>query len=487
MLGVDGFPEREVLGSILSGAEIPNSINVGMFFSSRNKIIFTALKNLKQKCSPDLVILVNYLEETGLVDEAGGAAYVAELTNLVPGPNNIDYYCGKLQEAYQNRTAGTAIRIAAENIAKGGDTLAIVPELISKLNVYDRGTRKVSWTAAELLDAEFPEIRWVVPGLIPSGLSVLAGAPKLGKSWLALSLAIAAATGSFALGKIPVEKADVLYLALEDTGRRLQDRLRKLNATRFENLQFFTDWATGATGLAAYLGQYPDIRFVVVDTWAKFAKVRDQNDYIETTQRAAELKAIADELDIAILAIHHTRKNSKDSGGDWVDAVLGSQGLSGAADSTIILRRRRGTNQAELLATGRDIEEQELVLSFDANCGGWTLEGNRREVQESQARQDILDWLKENGPHTPTQIHKKMADDGVERSLSTIKTLLGKMAKDGSITNNNGIYSVVQSETDQFYKLAHDDLIRRGRTSEQADCEAQNLVDDYLKQQVANL
>ena len=88
--------------------------------------------------------------------------------------------------------------------------------------------QRTSWTAAELLADDFPEPRFAVDGLLPEGLSFMAGAPKLGKSWMALGLGIAVASGGRALGSVPVEAGDVLYLALEDSPRRLQSRLRTL-------------------------------------------------------------------------------------------------------------------------------------------------------------------------------------------------------------------------------------------------------------------
>jgi hypothetical protein len=310
--------------------------------------------------------------------------------------------------------------------------------------------RKTAWTATELLAADFPSIQWVVPNLISVGLTVLAGAPKLGKSWLALCLSLAISGGGSVLGKIPVSRADVLYLSLEDTGRRLQNRLKQLQAACLDNLRFFTEWTTGTTGLAVYLREHRNIRMVIIDTWIRFLGPVDINDYGLSTRNAAALKAVADELNIAILVITHTKKGTsgKNYEGDWIDGVIGSQGLSGAADSTIVLRRGRGSRHAELLTTGRDITEQEMILSLDLDCGGWTIEGNKADIQESELRQSIIDWLKENGPHTPIQIAKGINTESEKpRSPSTIKTTLTRMVEAGILQRDNGNYSVLGKET----------------------------------------
>jgi RecA-family ATPase len=274
-----------------------------------------------------------------------------------------------------------------------------------------------------------------VPDLVAVGLSVLCGAPKVKKTWLALSMAIAVASGGAVLGKIPVQKQSILYLALEDSPRRLQDRINKLGMGYPENLHFFVEWKTGGAGLKTYLQQHSEIKFCVIDTWAVFSPHRDQNDYSESTRRAHELKAVADELGIGILIIHHAKKGGNyGEAGDWMDSILGSTGLAGAVDSIILLRRKRGEKKAELLTTGRDILEHDFILSFDLDCGGWTIEGNRKDIQESELRQSIVDWLRENGPHTPTQITRGINTESEKlRAASTIKTTLTRMVEAGTI------------------------------------------------------
>jgi hypothetical protein len=104
--------------------------------------------------------------------------------------------------------------------------------------------RRTSWSASELLNAEFKAPRFAVDGLIPEGLAFMCGAPKLGKSWLALGLSIAVAGGGMALGSVQVERGETLYLALEDSPRRLQSRLRILLADDHapHGLQIETAW-----------------------------------------------------------------------------------------------------------------------------------------------------------------------------------------------------------------------------------------------------
>lgn len=297
--------------------------------------------------------------------------------------------------------------------------------------------RKVLWTAAELLDHEFPPIPWIVPTLITSGLTMLIGAPKLGKSWLALAIGYAVSVGGAVLSKIRVPEHDVLYLALEDTPRRLQSRLEKIGATRSGRFHIATEWKPGAEGiewLHRWMEKRPDTKLVIIDTWGRWASVRDGNDYGEVTTQAAALKAVADQYDIAIIAVHHSRKAEV---ADFMDASLGSVGLPAAADTTMVLRRGRGNRDATLAITGRDVEEAEYVLQFDSTTGTWGLQGTKDEVQETDARQEIYDLLSESDGMTPKQV-----SEALSKNHNTTKQLLWKMAQDGTLVSMSGLYRI---------------------------------------------
>jgi hypothetical protein len=132
-----------------------------------------------------------------------------------------------------------------------------------------------AWTADRLMAEEFPAPRWAVPGLIPEGLTILAGAPKAGKSWLALNLALAIAGGTSVLGEIQVDAGEALYLALEDTPRRLQSRMSKIlgDQPAPAGLTLLTEFPTlpsgGAEAVGGWLEARPNARLVVIDVFAK--------------------------------------------------------------------------------------------------------------------------------------------------------------------------------------------------------------------------
>jgi RecA-family ATPase len=250
--------------------------------------------------------------------------------------------------------------------------------------------RRTSWTAAELMAIEFPEPRWAVPGILAEGLNLLCGPPKLGKSWFALNVAVAVSMGTKAFGRVHVDQGDVLYLALEDPGRRLQSRLRMVLGLEPAPERLTLETACpaiadgGAELIDKWLGEHPDARLVIVDVFTRIrGKVNDRSGRYEADYEAmAAIKTIADEWGIAILVVHHTRKQHA---ADFLDTVSGTHGLAGAADAVLVLERSRGSAEAKLQITGRDVEETEYALNFAGDVGTWQfLEGPRATTSSAR-------------------------------------------------------------------------------------------------------
>jgi RecA-family ATPase len=239
-------------------------------------------------------------------------------------------------------------------------------------------------TAAQLDDTDIPPLSWAVPGLLPEGFGILSAAPKIGKSWLVLSLGLAVATGTPFLG-VPVEQRPVLYLALEDGKRRLQGRMRRILdgqsapealVLRIDSLdavdaakQFATD----------HRGSNP---LIIIDTLARIRppRPRGADIYREDYQFASSLKDIAD-LGATVLGVHHTRKAETE---DFLESASGTNGLTGAADFVMVLQRRRTENNVLLKITGRDVAEASYNLLFDD--GLWSPNGTGLNDAAEQAQ-----------------------------------------------------------------------------------------------------
>jgi hypothetical protein len=315
-------------------------------------------------------------------------------------------------------------------------------------------------TAADLMASELPPVRWGVRGVLPEGVTLLAGKPKLGKSWLALGLCVAVAAGGVALGTRQVEQGDVLYLALEDNRRRLQKRLGKmLCGPAPKGLEIATAWPKldegGVEALRAWLGEHPEARLVAVDTLAKIRqRTRGQNVYQEDYAALEELLPLAAEHEVAIVVVHHTRKMAA---ADPLDEISGSTGLTGGVDGVLVLKRDRGKADAVLHVDGRDIEEPaEFALKWDAETAGWTIVGDAEEYRMSEERKDIIGVLVEAGEFlSPGEVA-----DVLGKPRNTIKQRLWRMAQDGQVENRNGEYGIthnrdnrVTEETESGYPV----------------------------------
>jgi hypothetical protein len=296
-------------------------------------------------------------------------------------------------------------------------------------------------TANHLMQQKLPEPKEIVAGLLYEGVSLFAGRPKLGKSWLALGMSLATANGGKVLGKIPVEQGRALYLGLEDSPRRLQDRLLRMTEEFPEALHFGTEIPRmgegGLEALDAWLSKHRDTKLVTIDTWTRFRPLKrvSDDDYVQDSVSGAELQKLALQHGIAILLVHHVRKMPAE---DFIDTVSGSVGLTGSADSILVLDRKRQSTGAELFITGRDINENKLDLEFNPDVGSWSVTSEVKQVSVSQERQKILDYLKNN----PTVVFGPRAiADVTGLSHGSVRHLLRKMTRDGLVNSDgNGGY-----------------------------------------------
>ena len=311
----------------------------------------------------------------------------------------------------------------------GEVTLNRLQELVQAAMVRPAGAL---WSARDLLTYQFPEPVWAVPNLIPAGLSILAGRPKIGKSWLALQIAVAAATGGSVLGE-RVERRNVLYLALEDSERRIKDRLSKQNCPLDASLTVITEWVplieTGLDHLLKLIEAHL-FTLVIIDTLARWAAARKADDENLVAQRLSELQRYAVQNNIAVLLVDHHRKPGAGSVTDVIDDVMGATAKTGIADAALGLYRQRGQQGAELKITGRDVLERELAVRLDHELMCWQLLGDAAGVKANTLQSEILDALAESfgGECTATDLARFLGKD-----KSNVRKELVELANKGRL------------------------------------------------------
>lgn len=284
-----------------------------------------------------------------------------------------------------------------------------------------------------ILTQDFPEPEWVVPGLLPVGMTYLAGKPKIGKSWLALQLAQAVASGGIFLGQ-RVEPGRVLYLALEDSPRRLKKRMAGQGWPCGLPVDFVGPASYRETGGAKELreairnGGY---RLVVVDTFARAFPTVDPNDNRQVTDALAPLQEQAQAAGNGLLVLDH---HNKTASGDVIRDLLGSTAKGGVADTIAGLYKKKGERGAKLTVVGRDGDDQTLDLIFDRQTTCWQRADNPNLTPQ---RAEIVTLLHTLGQATLAEITTKLGRD----NSGNVWRQLAELEEDGLILHDGSLWS----------------------------------------------
>jgi hypothetical protein len=296
-------------------------------------------------------------------------------------------------------------------------------------------------TASEILAKTYAEPKWAIPGLLPVGMTVMGGKPKIGKSWMMLEWGLAVSLGRNVLGTYCSNQAPCLYLALEDNERRLQDRLRQIAPAGLDPTLFYihTRWKkqdqNGLDDLKRWLDRHPGTVMVLIDTWKRFRPVGkgrwNQNIYDKDYEDAMPIQALAMEREINITLSTHLTKAGAD---DPLEEITGSLGFTGAADTIMVLKRERGELDGSLFITGRDVDEREVALGFK-NCVWRELDGSAEEYRLGKDRGDILRAVRGYNGVTPSVVAEELG-----RNKNTVKTQMRRLAHDGKLHVSGGKY-----------------------------------------------
>ncbi len=326
--------------------------------------------------------------------------------------------------------------------------------MAEKLKVVDADT---------LLSTPIEKTLFIVDGLIPQGVSMLCGAGKIGKSWLVLWLGICVAKGTPFL-EMQTVQSDVLYLCLEDTVTRIQNRLYQLVDEAPQGLRFATMCGKLGSGLEEQienaLSDYPQTKLIIIDT---LQKVRDAGNptnrngmYANDYDDISTIKRIADKYGVAIVLVHHLRK-LKDSS-DPFNEISGSTGITGAADTNLILKRERGAEEGTLLVNGRDVEFQKFLLRFVGQMWELIERKNAEEIRKEEIPAflfRVVDFMKgrPTWKGTATDLIEAMAE--TETSVNVVTKMLGRYAAE-VLTPTGIVYKTKRTGQNRFIMFQND-------------------------------
>jgi len=302
----------------------------------------------------------------------------------------------------------------------------------------------------DFLEKKYEPIKFLVEDILPEGLSIISGSPKIGKTFLALNLGLSIATGSKTLGHLRTEKVGVAYFAIDEKDQYIQEKINCIREFQEKNvipdnfrLMFKMNRLSegGYEQITDYIDRHPDLKLIVIDTLGRVRKPSGRgNAYEIDVEAIGQLQDICKEKNVSILLLHHNKKGKSE---DFIENLSGSMGLSGTVDTILCLERARGETEGTLKVTGRLIrDEKDLSVKFNKDLLSWEILGDAELYKQSKERRELIDiFLKEEYP-----ISNKELSELSGRNYSTIKGLTWRMEKDGLLLKvKNGCYTLSPS------------------------------------------
>ncbi len=342
-----------------------------------------------------------------------------------------------LGHCFHNRGAGKGWKDFRAALGMPAPLPGAIPNVIAPRTHEEVDASSID--AADLLELDIAPLQWIVPDLLPEGTTVLAGPPKLGKSCLVYQIAVEVALGGELLGRA-IEQGDVLYLALEDGKRRGQTRLRAaLGSRRMPRGRLEVRWSTPKLGdgleaeLVDWLDRHQSARLVAIDTLQRVRARGDarRNAYEVDVEDLARLQDIFKDRAVGLLIVHHSKK---DAGDDFLASVSGTYGITGSADTTLVIQRKRLETFGKLVVTGRDVEEIEEPVQFN----GMTWSSAPRSLAEASFEQaEVYKVIEADGP-----LFAKAIADQIGSTREAAQRLVEKLVMNGSVARARGGYVV---------------------------------------------
>ena len=288
---------------------------------------------------------------------------------------------GRINEDEQQRVADVLGELNKRGLTTVKDGVIQPKKIFRPINAV---------TAAELEDLDIPPIEWLVNNLLPVGLSMIGAPSKYFKSYMALGLCVAICDNLKFLG-FDTNKHACLYLDLESTKRRPKNRLKQILKDKESPINLYIITGEDEVGrigdgfeaqIEYQLQQHPDIKLIIVDVFQMIRQPakRNQSGYDRDYGDFQALKKIADNHNIGIMLIHHTRKMKDPT--DVFNELSGSVGVMGALDCAwVITKEDRFSDEAVLHITGRDMESLKLRIRFNKQSFCWEYLGTVEEIE----------------------------------------------------------------------------------------------------------
>ena len=315
---------------------------------------------------------------------------------------------------------------------------------------FNSNTNSSLITLGQFLSSDIQPVEWIIPEILPEGLTILASRPKMGKSWLCLNFSLSVASGNRVLNRFNVQPQKVLYITFEDSKARLFGRLKSLmssncfNSSSVQNNFILTPELTIPfldDGGMEFLKQKiveEDIKLIIIDTLPTALKNNQSNkqaSYLGDYKLISPYQRFALDNHISLIFVYHTRKALSDV--EYViDEIQGTTGITAGADTLKVLKKEK--DNYKLYITGKDVIADDIDLTFDKQSGLWLIDSQEIKIDTTPEREEIINLLiTENREMRTSEIASKL-----NKRENNISTMLQKLVKEGKIQNPKyGFYS----------------------------------------------
>jgi biotin operon repressor len=386
----------------------------------------------------------NHLGQIWATVEAsvGGRVVSAAQLNLLDNRRRIDF-CADAKERQENIDWKACLLSVIEPLRQALDDATTpapaTPEAVPP-----------PWKSGkDLMRRQFTQVREVVPGILPVGVTILASPPKLGKSRFMLNIALAVATGGKALGAIDVEPGDVLYLCLEDSEQLLQERLLDMlqGEEMPENFDYASEWRRfdegGIEDIARWLESHPKAKLVVVDIFQRVKPIGkgNRNAYELDYAASSQILDIGNKhLGVSITVVHHVNRSKHVS--DPMDLINGSNGILGGADGGMVMRAvpgQKGQATLEIAHRRLKVPPPTLALKTDPRTGAWILQGDAHQALVSEERQRVMDLIRQSGQPLSCRV---IASE-LGKTVDAVRKCVQRMVRSGHlVVAAKGLYDL---------------------------------------------
>ena len=408
------------------------------FCITGHKLIFESIEAVFELTgTTDPILVFKDLQKRGELNRVGGMGELYELQSPIVETTSIEFYADILKDyATKRRIVGICVSAKSDLHDESKSATEILSKIATdfeNINTHENVIQSI--TAEELMTLDIGGCEWFVDGLIPDGLTVLAGPPKIGKSFFAWNIAMAVAQkGGMALSSIPIQKPhNVTYLALEDPLPLLRDRLRVIAPDGLPpNLHIISDFQNfkfDGIGLRVLENHIDTTKseMVIVDTWKHVCPDGNGSgsSYDIDYNALIPVQKFAHAKQISIVLVTHTRKAADPD--NIFNQIQGSTAMQAGCD-TMLMLTRNSSGTPSLHVTGRRMEETEYAATLEN--GLWVIHGDADEYQTTQARQQIIDILHDAGEDG---MRAKEIADLISKNEQSVNSTLRRMKKDGEI------------------------------------------------------